>query len=354
MIKLLVTTIPGLEDIAESEIRYYATPLYIERISPGKFIVSLSNSEYQKFLKVISCLRSVERIAKLVLDVKLERATLDLIKNSLDKSKLKDEISKIMTCYTDYAVEVKRVGKHNFTSLDVARVVGKVVGEIFSELYRREAKVFLSNPSITFHVELINNRLIICFDITGERPLHEREYKVFIHPTSLNPIIAFSMVKLAKVRSGDKVLDPMCGSATILIECGLVYKDVELYGVDINPEFIKGAYINVKKAGLESRIKLIVGDATKLSEYFPHNFFDVVISNLPYGIKAHSPYPIAKLYYSFLKELRKVIKNDAKIVLLTSKTKILEEAIKRNNYRIIETRVIEQGGLYSKIYLIQP
>ncbi len=354
--KILITTVPGLEDITIGELTellHGSRPSY-SIISPGKLLLEFPNSSLKKIIKNVTHLRSVERAILVIFTSEMKGFDISSFEEVLINLPLDYVIKKFMTPYMSFAVSSKRSGKHTFTSIDVAKIVGEKLGQSITRVYKVRPKVILDNPDLTFYIDVIEQRIIFGIDITGKRPLHERDYKVFIHPTSLNPIIAYAMVKLAKIEDDHRVLDPMCGSATILIECGLSYSRVELYGIDINPDFIKGALINISRAGLLGRINLIVADATRLDKIFPPNFFDRVISNLPYGIKTHTIYPLHVLYDKFLKSLKKIVKKDSLIVLLTARGKILERAIRKHNYEVVDFRTIEQGGLYSRIYLIQP
>ena len=355
MSSILITSVPGVEDIVIEELKELARLVKVEQISPGKLLVFLNESDLERFLLKVSHLRSIERVILVIFDDVLDKPTLDNIALAIrTKIKEKGELFKYATPLMSYSVQVKRTGRHKFTSVDVARVVGETINLVIKETFGKESSIRLECPDIKFDVEVIDNRLIFGIDVTGPRPLHEREYKVYLHPSSLNPIIAYAMIKLAKIKPGHRVLDPMCGSATILIECGLYYENVELYGVDINPKFLEGAKINIRKAGLENRIKLLFGDATSLEEFFSQNYFDRVLSNLPYGIRSGSPYSIQDLYSKFLSSVKKVLKDDGLLVLLTARRRALERAIRLNNFKKVSVRVIEQGGLYSAIYLLRP
>ena len=355
MLNLLITSVPGVEDIVVEELEEYVKLANVTILSLGKLLITLDKTNTKRFLLNISRLRSVERVILILFDDVLKESALNEIASVVvARIKEKRTIFEYMTPFVSYSVKVKRTGVHRFTSIDVARVIGDVISSIMNEVTKKRVPVRLECPDIRFHVEVIEDRLLFGIDITGPRPLHERGYKVYLHPSSLNPIIAYAMVKLAKVRPGHRVLDPMCGSATILIECGLCYDDVELYGVDINPEFLKGAEINVREAGIKDKVKLFLGDATSLESLFPQNYFDRVLSNLPYGIRTGSPYNIQELYSQFLSSVRRVIKDDSLLVLLTVRKKALEKAIKLNDFKKVKVKTIEQGGLYPRIYLLRP
>ena len=67
------------------------------------------------------------------------------------------------------------------------------------------------------------NRQATRYSVHG---LHEYKGK-------FNPQVAKALLNIFGVRSGERVLDPFCGSGTTLVEC--VHADVSGVGVDINP-----------------------------------------------------------------------------------------------------------------------
>src|SRR5262249_47037605 len=52
----------------------------------------------------------------------------------------------------------------------------------------------------------------------SDRTMRHRTYKLEHRPASLRPTVAAAMVRLAEIRPQHLVLDPMCGTGTILAE----------------------------------------------------------------------------------------------------------------------------------------
>ncbi len=52
------------------------------------------------------------------------------------------------------------------------------------------------------------------------------------YPAMMIPQVAARLIK-ENIRNGKAVLDPFCGSATVLVEAMLMHK--ESFGIDINP-----------------------------------------------------------------------------------------------------------------------
>jgi precorrin-6B methylase 2 len=67
------------------------------------------------------------------------------------------------------------------------------------------------------------------------------------------------MLKLADIKKGDVLYDLGCGDGRIVVTAAQRY-GIRAVGVDINPERIKEANENARKAGVLNRVKFIEGD----------------------------------------------------------------------------------------------
>lgn len=75
------------------------------------------------------------------------------------------------------------------------------------------------------------------------------------------------MLQMAKVRQNDVVYDLGCGDGRIVITAADRFK-ARGVGIDINPERIREAQANAKKAGVSDRVQFRVGDLFK-SDFAP-------------------------------------------------------------------------------------
>jgi tRNA G37 N-methylase Trm5 len=81
------------------------------------------------------------------------------------------------------------------------------------------------------------------------------------------------MLTMAKVSKNDVVYDLGCGDGRIVITAAQKY-GARGVGIDLNPERIKEANENLKKAGVGDRVKFMVGDL------FEANFADASVVTL--------------------------------------------------------------------------
>lgn len=187
-----------------------------------------------------------------------------------------------------------------------------------------------------------------------------REYRVKTTPASINPAIASAMNQIAGLDENDKIIDPCCGTATILIE-RLSQKKALCIGIDIDPRQIENAKTNIAAAqikwnmspnGIQNEIGLLHGDVQE--KKFPEGYFTKIISNLPYGIHSGSREKNVKLYH-FLADISSTwLKKGGTAILLTSSKKLLQNSFDFNkNMKLVKEVEIPNDALKRSIFVFE-
>ena len=355
---VLITTIPGLEDVTLMEIQRILHRKLKHILRPydlgGRLIIleGLSKSEIQK---VILNARTIEHIY-LLLDYENlgdKAYSLEQIRNYLSKI----PFDTFITPFERIAVRSEREGTHNFTSIDIARVCGDVILRKVRAKYGIRPAVDLTHPSMIIFVDLAYDSIFVGLDLTHGRTLAEREYRRYIHPAMLRPTIASSMILLAEKYYPNKpqtLLDPMCGAGTILIEAGYLNGNLTLIGGDINPEFIRGAYENYKASVLnKSNVKflLYVGDVANVSKTITVDV-DMIITDPPYGIRM-KPKELRAIYNALFREAAKILAPNGILEVITIRKTMSTRFGREYGFKLLHERRIFQGGLYSHILLFK-
>jgi tRNA G10 N-methylase Trm11 len=105
------------------------------------------------------------------------------------------------------------------------------------------------------------------------------------HSGMLPPKLAQILINCAGARSrGDMILDPFCGSGTIITEAMLMgYQN--LIGTDLSERAIKDSRVNAEWIrelyGLDVRPKFHIKNAMRLSQFFKPNSVDIIVTE-PY------------------------------------------------------------------------
>lgn len=164
---------------------------------------------------------------------------------------------------------------------------------------------------------IMNDQAEIFLDTSGAG-LHKRGYRANANAAPLRETLAAAMVKIARWRGREPLLDPFCGSGTILIEAAMIAQrrapglvrafdaeqwacmdrgiwtdaraaaharvdsdaEFQILGSDIDPACTTLAMQNAKKAGVGNRIRFETMDATAI-DYAEHT--GVLFANPPYG-----------------------------------------------------------------------
>ncbi|KAI8081539.1 S-adenosyl-L-methionine-dependent methyltransferase [Halteromyces radiatus] len=195
--------------------------------------------------------------------------------------------------------------------------------------------------------------LYIGFDI----PIPDTKYRnrVLLGRTSLNPPIAFCLVRLACPLPGQIILDMCCGTATIPIEGASKYPDTLWIGGEVVPKTLCiKAKENRQHAGVQN-VELILSDSRRLN--FRPECIDTVISDWPWGVREGSYSTITKLYPKFMRQLGKVLRQGGKAYIVSQGNKLMQRTLDydwvQKMFSIEESLPIAIGGLGVCVYILK-
>jgi putative N6-adenine-specific DNA methylase len=174
------------------------------------------------------------------------------------------------------------------------------------------------DPDLMINLHISNERVTVSLD-SSSVPLFKRGYRKEASAAPLNEVLAAGMILLSGWEPSKALIDPMCGSATIPIEAGLIACNVppgmfrerfgfekwksfdkaafsevkalydgqitegdgvSISGYDISPEAVEMAGVNVQAAGLEKVVDLGISDFKDLK---PSSDGGFIFINPPYG-----------------------------------------------------------------------
>ena len=342
---LLLTTNPGIEDIAAWEARHrLGARIVEERRLRGRLVVEIDEDN----LYLVEYMRSIHRPRILLYQSTICPKT-QCLEEAVEKAVEEAGVEDYITPRTSFAVRAERAGDHEFSSLDIARIAGREIQEYVEKRSGGRPPVDLDYPNVIISVDVLFDKLYFSVELGGDLSWHRRGYRVYDHPAALKPTLAYAMLVISGARDGESILDSMCGGGTIPIEAALVYEESKLYCSDINPRHIRGAVLNAKAALVDNRVEFRVADARKLSRYY--RAVDYIIANPPYGVRMGSPEPVRKMYREFMREAVKIV--DKKIVLITTEHRVVVEEAEKHGWRVVENRTVAHGGLWLKIVAVE-
>ena len=265
-----------------------------------------------------------------------------------DKSHLKMEVEKYpwnKMLLSDYAVRVKKMGlKSDINTLELE----KEIGGLIKDKLGYKAKINLENPDKFLRTVLINNFAFMGLRIVKISKKHFFEKKPhkrpFFYPGSMSPKLARCMVNLTRIKSGDRLLDPFCGTGGILIEAGII--GARVVGTDIDPKMVKGTIENLQHCDIND-YEVFKSDARKLK--LPYKV-DGIATDPPYGISASTRgSDSSKLYEGALLSLEHLIKDEGLMCLATPHYMDINNILKGTKFEIIEQHHIRMHKSLTRV-----
>ena len=176
----------------------------------------------------------------------------------------------------NFAVRVKRFNS-KVDTVAAERKIGSLILDNCDDI-----KVKLKEPNSLIRVVAFENTLYIAIERIKLNKKHFVESKPhkrpFFYPGSMSPKLARCMVNLSRVKAGQLLLDPFCGTGGILIEAGLI--GCKVVGSDIYWKMKNGAAINLDYFGITDYRTFNI-DVRELKMY---EKVASVVTDPPYGI----------------------------------------------------------------------
>ena len=161
---------------------------------------------------------------------------------------------------------------------------------------------------------------------------------------SMAPVNAALVLRLAQsyLREGAQVLDPFCGTGTLLIERELILPSGTCYGIDTFGEAIEKARVNTGTIGHINYINRNFFD-------FTHAYtFDELITELPQeGSRVEADAGGVSFEERFLHKAAELLAEDAIVVVVTRSSKAMEEAAREvrqegQDYRLLQKYLLNE------------
>ena len=230
------------------------------------------------------------------------------------------------------------------TQFGAMRVKDAIV-DYFERQGKARPNVDKDYPDIRIHAYLNKEELVVSLDLSGEA-LHLRGYREYTGQAPLRETLAAAIVLRSGWKKGTPLVDPMCGSGTLLIEAAQMEAQIaaqlhrlhwgfdcwkghnqdawdkvkaeavqqaetyfnqnpkpHFYGFDLDHRVLKKAQKNAQNAGVAHLIQWKQGDVTALKNPSPDEV-GTVICNPPYGERLGTTPALIALYSVFGQRLK--------------------------------------------------
>ena len=194
------------------------------------------------------------------------------------------------------------------------------------------SKVSLSNPHLIIYLIITDSKQYIgCADSKIEPKMPVKAIK---HPHELDLKLARCLVNLSGLKEGQTLLDPFCGTGTILLQANAM--KIKAIGIDYDEIMCKITRKNLKENKFHSKII----NSTYHEMQSIRNKIDAIVTDLPYGISSKSSITPKNLLQDFVSTMPK----RKKLVVVYKKGLDIPEMEKAKKYEIYRhkslTRVI--------------
>lgn len=334
--KIIAKTFQGLEEVLAKEI----TELGANNIEIGNRMVSFTGDQ-EMLYRANFCLRTAVRVLKPIKEFSATDAdeVYDVVK-SMDW----DDIMDVKNTFLVDSVVFSEKFRH---SKFVAYRVKDAIADYFREKYDERPNVSISNPDFRIHVHISETQVSISLDSSGES-LHKRGYRTGSVEAPLNEVLAAAMIMMTGWNGECDLIDPFCGSGTILVEAALIAQNIypgvfreefaferwkdfdeellesiynddsqerdfdhKIYGYDINRSAVAIATDNVRSAGVN---KVVEVEQADIYDFEQPDKPALMITNPPYGERL-APEDILDLYKTIGSRLKQnFVGNDAWII----------------------------------------
>lgn len=266
-----------------------------------------------------------------------------------------------------FKVNCKRLGNHNFNSVDIEKLIMNGI------LNKFKLKIDYENPDINLYAYIYESNFYLGIDFSGF-DLSKRDYRIFLHPAALKGTIAYSLLRIGDYKSKETIIDPFCGSGTISIEAALhasalplnyyrkekfaflkflkfnfekidkkINKNkLNIIGYDYLLRHVKAAQKNAKIAGVDKKIKISRIEVEWLDTKFEKNSIDKIISHPP-DVSKFNEKNMEKLYNEFFNQTKYVLKKKGLVVLISNKRDLIKKISKEYKFKLIKEREVWQG-----------
>ncbi|MBC8316614.1 MAG: class I SAM-dependent RNA methyltransferase [Desulfobulbaceae bacterium] len=170
----------------------------------------------------------------------------------LYKTAVKMDWSQFLTTQNTFAIAATTANSNIKHSQYAGLTLKDAIADHFREKYDLRPSVDTNNPDIWFNLRIDRNKATISLDTSGGS-LHRRGYRKETVEAPMQETVAAAMIRFSEWNGQQPLLDPMCGSGTILCEALMHYCNIPAaylrtrFGFEMMPDFDEELWKKVKK-----------------------------------------------------------------------------------------------------------
>ncbi len=265
-------------------------------------------------------------------------------------------------------------------SLFAAQVVKDAICDQMRQRTGRRPSIDVQNPTIQLNLYIQQTLAIISFDTSGA-PLHKRGYRQESVEAPVQETLAAAMLRLAHYSPDQIMLDPCCGSGTLLIEAALMatqtppgylrqqwgfmrhpeynvtewlkvrnkldekrqpLKSNHLFGIDINKNAVWATKTNLKAAGFGQFVEVSQADFRDFTPSIPPT---LILTNPPHGRRLEDENQLRPFYRALGDFMKQKSAKPSRGFIFTGNLELAKEVGLAASRR----HVLSNGGIDSRL-----
>ena len=324
--ELIAKTFQGLEEVLAQEL----IELGANDVQIGRRMVSFSGNQEMMY-RANFCLRTAVRVLKPISHFRARNA--DDVYKAVKEIEWKD----ILDLDTSFVVDTTVYSTEFRNSKFVAYKVKDAIVDYFMERKGKRPNISVANPDLRLNIHIAEENCTLSLDSSGES-LHLRGYRTATVEAPINEVLAAALIKMSGWKFDCDLIDPFCGSGTILVEAALMARNIypgvfrqkfgfenwkdfnpellssifeddsnertfehRIVGSDINLRAVEAALANAKAAGVAD---LITVEQREIRDFKKPEMPAVLITNPPYGERLR-PEDLSDIYRTLGEKLKR-------------------------------------------------
>lgn len=279
-----------------------------------------------------------------------------------------------------FAIDANVKHRQLRNSLYATQVLKDAICDQLKESTGRRPNIDIKNPDVQLNLFIHDDQAFISIDTSGVS-LSRRGYRQEAGEAPLQESLAAALLRLARYEPNDILLDPCCGSGTILIEAALmasrtapgylrqkwgfmllpqfsmedwlkVKTEVDslrqpipknhLFGIDLNKNIVRICQGNLRASGF---LKDVLVKQADFREFKPEILPNLIVTNPPHGKRLESPESLIPLYRALGDFMKNHVKKPARGFVFTANTLLVKEVGLSANRR----HVLSNSGVDSRL-----
>ena len=324
--ELIAKTFQGLEEVLAQEL----IELGANDVQIGRRMVSFSGDQEMMY-RANFCLRTAVRVLKPISHFRARNA------DDVYKAVKEIEWNEFLDLDTSFVVDTTVYSTEFRNSKFVAYKVKDAIVDYFMEREGKRPNISVSNPDLRLNIHIAEESCTLSLDSSGES-LHLRGYRTATVDAPINEVLAAALIKMSGWKFDCDLIDPFCGSGTILVEAALMARNIypgvfrrkfgfenwkdfnpellssifdddsnertfehRIIGFDINLRAVEAAQANAKAAGVAD---LITVEQREIRDFTHPESPALLITNPPYGERLR-PEDLSDIYRTLGEKLKR-------------------------------------------------